>query len=386
MMCIKSKSGTALLAPLLAPLLATLLATLLVTSTTSSQAADGSASAKAKPVLTVTTITPRTSTLAIQLQANGNVAAWQEASIGAEVHGLRLQELHAGVGEFVKRGQLLASFTDDAVKAELAQAQAALNEAEANAHEANANASRARNLRTSGALSEQQIDQFLAAEQNAKARLDSAKASLSLQQLRLKNTRVLAPDSGQISARSATIGAVVASGAELFRMIRQNRLEWRAEVTAAEIERIQVGMDAVITSPAGKQIKGRVRQIAANVDPQTRLGLVYVDLINDKPSLPLAFKPGMFVRGEFSMGSSQALTIPQQALVARDGFQYGFRLNPDGRVRQIKLQTGRRIGQAGLAQVEILAGVDPNSVLVASGAGFLNDGDLVKVVNPPTAK
>ena len=360
-----------------------------------SLAADSSASAKAsakasaqagtqgKPVLTVTTITPRASTLPLQLQANGNVAAWQEASIGAEVNGLRLQELHANVGDFVKRGQLLASFADETVKAELAQAQAALSEAQATAHEASANATRARNLRTSGALSDQQIDQFLGAEQHAKARLEYAQAGLNLQQLRLKNTRVLAPDSGQISARTGALGAVVNSGSELFRMIRQNRLEWRAEVTSAEIERIHIGTQAIITSPAGKPIQGRVRQIAANVDPQTRLGLVYVDLINDQPNLAGAFKPGMFVRGEFGMGSSSALIIPQQALVARDGFQYGFRLNPDGRVTQIKLQTGRRIEQAGVAQVEILAGLNPNSVLVANGAGFLSDGDLVKVVNPP---
>lgn len=373
-------------ATLLATVLATLFSTLLATST---QAADGSAngSAKAalpaKPALTVTTITPRSSTLPIQFLANGNVAAWQEAIIGAEVNGLRLQELHADVGDFVKRGQLLASFADETIKAELTQAEAVLSEARANANEASANATRARNLRNSGALSEQQIDQFLAAEQNANARLASAKAGLSLQQLRLKHTRLLAPDNGQISARSATIGAVIGNGAEMFRMIRQNRLEWRAEVTSAEIERIKLGTLAIITSPAGTQIKGRVRQIGASVDPQTRLGLVYVDLNTDQPALLSAFKPGMFVRGEFGMGNSQALVIPQQAVVVRDGFQYGFRLNPDGRVTQIKLQTGRRITQGGLGQVEVLSGLNPNSVLVANGAGFLSDGDLVKVVNPP---
>ena len=356
---------------------ASLISVLLATGV---QAADGSAKTAAKPVLTVTTVTPRTIPIAIKLQANGNLAAWQEASIGAEVNGLRLQELHADVGDVVKRGQLLASFADDTAKAELAQAQAALSEAQANANEAGGNAERARNLRSSGALSEQQIDQYLTAEQNTRARLDSAKAALSIQQLRLKNTRVLAPDSGRISARTGAIGAVVTNGTELFRMIRQNRLEWRAEVTSSEIERVKIGAEVMLTSPGGKQTKGRVRQIGASVDPQTRIGLVYVDLppSSDQPSLMAAFKPGMYVHGEFDMGSSPALLIPQQALVARDGFHYGFRLNPDGRVTQIKLQTGRRIEQAGVALVEVLTGLNPNSILVANGAGFLSDGDLVK--------
>lgn len=85
--------------------------------------------------------------------------------------------------------------------------------------------------------------------------------------------------------------------------------------------------------------------------------------------------PGMFGRGEFELGSSNALTVPQQAVVVRDGFNYVFRLNADQRVSQVKLQIGRRVGE----RVEVLEGISADAVLVASGAGFLNDGDLVKV-------
>jgi multidrug efflux pump subunit AcrA (membrane-fusion protein) len=84
----------------------------------------------------------------------------------------------------------------------------------------------------------------------------------------------------------------------------------------------------------------------------------------------------MFARGEFELGQSPALTVPQQAVVVRDGFSYAFRLNADQRVSQVKLQTGRRAGD----RVEVLDGISADAVLVASGAGFLNDGDLVKVM------
>jgi hypothetical protein len=91
------------------------------------------------------------------------------------------------------------------------------------------------------------------------------------------------------------------------------------------------------------------------------------------------FLPGMFAKGEFELGKSSGLTVPQQAVVVRDGFSYVFRLNPDQRVSQLKVQVGRRVGE----RLEVLQGLDAQAVLVASGAGFLNDGDLVKQVTAP---
>ena len=286
------------------------------------------------------------------------------------------------VGDQVQRGQLLASFADEVVKAELAQAQAAVNEARANAQEARQNAGRAEKLRQSGAVSEQQLNQAETAKTNTEARLESAQAALVIAQFRLKHTRVLAPDAGQISARPATIGAVATNGMELFRMIRQNRLEWRAEVTADTV--VPLGSPATLYGPSGSQIKGKVRQISPTVDAQTRLAMVYVD-VEARPNGTSGFRPGMYVRGEFEFGATPALVILQQAVVVRDGISYAFRLNPDGRVSQIKLQTGRRASSDGAHYVEVLSGLNPASVVVADGAGFLNDGDLVRVANPPAA-
>ncbi|MFZ6681231.1 efflux RND transporter periplasmic adaptor subunit [Undibacterium sp. Tian12W] len=355
---------------------------------TDKTASASASAAKVKPALTVTTTKASSGNLVIKLAANGSVAAWQEALIGSEATGLRIQELHANIGDVVQHGQLLVSFASETVKADLALAQASLAEAQANLADAAANAERTRALQTSGALSAQQVGQYLTAEQTAKARVESAKASVEAQQLRMRHTRVLAPDSGIITARAATLGSVVGNGAELFRMIRQGRLEWRAEVTASEMARIVPGTEAVVTAPGGTQWKGKVRVVSPTVDAQTRMGLVYVDLLPDASSTAkppaatasLAFKPGMYAKGDFVMGSSQALTIPQQAVVVRDGFSYAFRVNADNRVTQIKLQTGRRVSNAQGDLVEVVSGLNADSTIVSSGAGFLNDGDTVKVV------
>jgi RND family efflux transporter MFP subunit len=443
-----------------------------------SGAADDKKSAAPKPALTITTVKPQLGRLSVKLTANGTIAAWQEASIGAESSGLRLTQVNANVGDVVRAGQVLAVFAPESIQADLAQARANLVEAEANASDAAGNAERARTLQNSGALSTQQINQYQTSEQTAKARVEAAKALLSVQQLRLKKTQVLAPDSGIISSRNATVGAVLASGTELFRMIRQGRLEWRAEVTSAELGRLSPGTPALITAASGAQIRGKVRMIAPTVDPQTRTALVYVDLPTtqmsgsagaaragtgvgaaDAPGRPKqgtapsrgsavhavtsvgaaaapgrpqqgtapsggspvhavtsvgaaaapgrpqqgtapsggsavhavtsvgAIKAGMFANGEFALGNSSALMVPQTAVVVRDGFSYVYRVGADNRVAQVKVQTGRLSGD----QIEIVSSLSADARLVASGAGFLNEGDLVRVIEdgkavPPSAK
>ncbi|MES1977658.1 MAG: efflux RND transporter periplasmic adaptor subunit [Pseudomonadota bacterium] len=349
-----------------------------------------------KPALTVTTVQPGKLSLPIKLAANGSITAWQEAIIGSEVNGLRLTEVRANVGDKVRAGQVLAVFALESVQAEVAQSRASLAEAEASAADAAGNAEKARTLQASGALSEQQINQYMTAEKTAKARLEAARAVLTVQQVKLKQTQLLAPDNGVISARTATVGAVVGAGTELFRMIRGGRLEWRAEVTSSELGRLPVGTAATVVAANGVELKGKVRMIAPTVDPQTRAALVYVDLPSNTGKLNVPgggtatvtqitapVTAGMFAKGEFDLGTSSALTIPQQSVVIRDGFSYVFVLGPDSHVSQVKVQTGRRLGD----RVEVSSGIKPDAELVASGAGFLNDGDLVsKVAAQATAK
>ncbi|TSA58090.1 MAG: efflux RND transporter periplasmic adaptor subunit [Methylophilaceae bacterium] len=334
----------------------------------------------AKPALTVNVIQPQRITLPLKVFANGNIAAWQEAIIGSEANGLRLTQVQVNVGDVVSKGQLLAEFSEETVLADLNQAKAKLMEAEAQSHEALANAERARTLQNTGAMSSQQIDQYLTAADTAKARVEVAKAVVQTQQIQLKNTKIYAPDSGVISARTATVGAVISAGSELFRLIRQSRLEWRAEVVSADVAKVKVGMQVNITGADGSTFSGKVRKLSPTVDMQTRNSLIYVDL----PSSNTA-KAGMYAKGEFVSGQSSALAIPQQALVLRDGFTYVFAVKSErGKtiVKQIKVQTGRRL----LNLVEIVSGLQAQQSIVALGGAFLSDNDVVKVVSATSTK
>jgi len=337
---------------------------------------DKAASAPPRAALTVTVTQPQPAALPLRINANGSIAAWQEASIGTEANGLRLAEVRVNVGDVVKRGQVLATFAPDTMQADVAQIRAAVAEAEATLAEASANAQRARSLQATGALSDAAINQYLTAERTAQARLEAQRASANMQQLRLKMTQVLAPDVGVISARSATVGAVLPAGQELFRMIRQGRLEWRAEVAANDLAMLKPGMPALVTAGNAPPIKGTLRMIAPTVDPQTRNGLVYVDL----PASGVV-RAGMFARGEFEVGNGSGLTLPQSAVLLRDGFSTVLRVGPDSKVALTKVGVGRRIGD----RIEITGGLDAGARVVAAGGGFLADGDTVRVVDAAAA-
>lgn len=349
-----------------------LLAAVVMSGPAAAQDKKPAATATAKPALTVTVVVPQQSDLPLTLSANGAIAAWQETIIGAEVNGLRLSEVRVNVGDLVKSGQVLATFVTETVQAEVAQQKAAVAEAEAASEIATANAARGRKLAETGALSRQEVEQYLNAAKTADARLQSAQAALTTANIRMRHTQVTAPDDGVISARMATVGAVAQPGQELFRLIRDGRLEWRGEVAAADLTRVKPGQRVVLTLPGNDAARasGRVRQVAPTIDEKTRNGLVYVDITERSVA-----RAGMYVKGDFELGSAGALTVPQQSVVVRDGFSYVFTVSADNRVAQLKVVTGRRNGE----RVEVLQGLKPSQAVVAAGAGFLNDGDLVAV-------
>jgi HlyD family secretion protein len=351
--------------------------------------ANSSTSTEAKAALTVTTVQPARNMMHQSIAANGSIAPWQEALIGAEVNGLQLNQVLVNVGDTVKRGQVLAEFSAATTEADIAQANANVAEAKANAIEAAGNASRARSIQDTGALSTQQIEQLMALEASTKARVAAAEATLHSYQIKLKQTKVLAPDNGVISARAATVGAVASAGQELFRLIRQGRLEWRADLTSSDISAIKQGMATDLTMPDGSKVEGKVRMVSPMVDAQTRNAMVYVDLPNTTLPSSGQIKAGMFARGNFDLGEKEVITLPATALILRDGFAYvmqidGQSVTKEMRVKQLKVQAGSRVGD----KVEILGLEDAmNSEFVATGGAFLSDGDIVSIVgkNAPAA-
>ncbi len=341
------------------------------------EAAKALAKASPNPALAVNLVSPRVGDWPRVITASGGLFAWQEGVIAAGTGGLRVTQVAVDVGDKVRLGQVLAVLDQETVKADLDQQAARVAQVRAALAEARANGDRARNVKDKGAMSEQQITQYLIAEEAAKANLAAAMAALEIDRIRLDQTQVLAVDDGVISSRGATLGTVVQIGTELFRLIRQGRVEWRAEVTAEQLAQMMPGQEAEIRLPGGETVTGLVRMPSPTLDPITRYGLVYVDLPIDSPA-----RPGMFAQGHIRLGTSQALTLPESAVVLRDGSSFVFEVQDADRVAQRKVETGRR----GEGRVEILSGLDATARVVAGGGAFLNDGDQVRVeASPATA-
>jgi RND family efflux transporter MFP subunit len=311
------------------------------------------------PVLTVTATRPQHVTWPRTLTASGAVAPWQEASVGVQIGSYQLVEILSDVGDQVRRGQVLARLNPALLRAEEAQLVARHDQAIANSR-------RASDLQASGAISDQEVLQ-------ARTEAKSAAALLDAKRLELRYTAVLAPDDGVITARTATLGAVVPSGQELFRMIRQNRLEWRGELTAAQLRSAAIGQTVALDLPDGSHAQAVIRQTAPAVDGQSRMGLIYADL---KPGSRA--RAGMFASGEIAVGAAPAVTVPADCIVLRDGRSYVMTLEGPSAtptVRRRAVTTGRRHAGA----VEITSGLQGTERLALRGAGFLDDGDAVRV-------
>jgi multidrug efflux pump subunit AcrA (membrane-fusion protein) len=268
--------------------------------------------ALSRPALTVRTTTLREDRWARTLAANGSIIPWQEAIISAQVQGLLIAEVKVSIGDHVEQGDVLVT-----------------------------------------------LDNFARSGGDGSARLTQG--------------RIVAPDDGIISAANANVGSMLQPGAELFRLIRKGRLEWRAELTAEELMLIRKGMGAEITVGEGRVIKGSVRAISPSVNPQTRFGYALVTLPDSAGIIAGAFASGTF---DVSGGKKSLLSLPQSAVMQRGSMTYVLIVGSDNHVHERAVTAGQRNGD----RVQIKQGLTADEPVVESGSAFLTEGDAVRVV------
>jgi len=326
-----------------------------------------------KAALTVEVKNPFFQELPLKIDVTGNVSAWQESIIGSEIAGIRIESILVDVGDSVTKGQVLATLKSETIQSDLNQSKASLMEAQANLEQAKENANRARTLDKTNALSSQQMSQYLTTETIAKARVESAKANMETQNVRLNQTKILAPDSGLISSRIATVGSIVGQN-ELFRLIIQEKLQWKPQISSDQIDKIKIGQDVEIKTKNHEVITSKITQVSPLINEQTRQGTIFVDLNKDVHLNKI--KAGMFLDGSISIGNANIMLIDQQAVILRDGFYFVFILTPENKVNQTRITIGRHFNN----NIEILSGVTNNDQLVITGATFLRDQDVVNVV------
>lgn len=310
------------------------------------------------------------------ITASGPVAAWEEMSLGVELSGQRVSEVLVEVGDRVERGQMLLRLDARTTASELRQAEAGANEADAGVLLAVTNLERGRALKERKLLSASDFDQLVAQRVQAEARQATTRAQLDAAKLRLGFTELRAPDAGIVAKRAIRAGQVVSAGSELLTLIRQGRLEWRAELSEHDIGAVSPGASVLLTGPDGASTSGSVRAVSPSLDAATRTATVYADLPE-----PGALRAGMYVEGRFELGSIDALALPRAAVVRRDGYSYVFTVDAQGRTQRRRIDVGRLADD----RIEVLAGLEEGERVVERGAGFLSDGDRVRVVDAAQA-
>jgi RND family efflux transporter MFP subunit len=338
-------------------------------------AAGGQGGGRSAAAMTVTVEAVRNEPITRSVLATGSIHPWQEVVIGPEVGGYRVSAVLVDVGDSVKKGQVLVRLSSDLLEAEVASRRAAVRSAEADALNANAALKRGETIKASGALSDADLDRLRAEQVAAQARVESAASDLHTAELRLKYTNVTSPDDGVVSSRTVSVGQIAQAGTEMLRLLRQKRVEWRAEVPEAQVALIKPGQAANLTGADGTRIEGKVRAVAPTVSVTSRTALVYVDIHSGNA------RPGMFARGAIDVGTGDALLVPAPSVVMQDGYSYVFVLKDGDKVERRRVQAANVRG----TDMELTSGVQPGERIAVKGAGFLKDGDTVAIAKDAEA-
>lgn len=332
-------------------------------------------------VLSVETVLPSQDNIGSTLSADGTINAKDVANVSAKVNGVAIERILVEEGQRVKAGQILAVFDTDAMEQQVLQAEADVAEAEATLANATADAARVLPLIDIDAISKQEADRYRTAKLQAQASLQASKARLSTQRLSVNNANVVAPVSGIISEKMAEVG-MVAGGDPLFTIIKGGILEWRADIDPKLIGEVNVGTPVQVSLPGGDSVMGQVSRIAPTADNNRQI-TIYASLAANAK-----VRAGMYQTGEFLLGSSSAQTVPNSAIVSNDGYDYvmlvtnistkdGKNGHNIGRIKQQRVTLGERFGDS----IMLTEPLPAESRLVKQGGSFLNDGDLVRVVD-----
>ena len=267
--------------------------------------------------------------------------------------GNRIKKINVEIGDFVKKGQVLAEM--DMTQLQQAELQLANNEIEYN---------RLKALYEAGGLSKSDLDAIEMAYKVSKTAYENL----------LENSILTSPIDGVVTARNYDVGDMYAMSAPLFTVEQIKPVKLLVAVSESDYSKVKKGDDAIITADAvpGKTFYGKVTRLYPTVDPATRTVNVEVQVANNYNTL----RPGMFTRVKLNFGTNKSVVVPDVAVVKQQGSgeRFIYVLNADGTVTYQPVVLGRRLG----AEYEILEGIQDGAKVVTGGQLRLKDG--IKVV------
>ena len=281
------------------------------------------------------------------------VQAFVKNNIAPQMAG-RITKINVEIGDFVKKGQVLAEID----KASLQQAQLQL-------HNQEVELERLRALYNAGGLSKSDLESIELAYNVTKTQVDNL----------LENTVLCSPIDGVVTARNYDVGDMYAMSAPIYTVEQIKPVKLLVAISESDYTKVKKGDAVEIVADAlpGQVFTGKIGKIYPTVDAATRTFTVEVVVNNDKKQL----RPGMFSRVTVNFGSNNNVVIPDIAVVKQQGSgeRFVYVLNQDGTVSYQKVVLGRRMG----TEYEVLEGVEDGAKIVTGGQIRLKDGIKVTV-------
>ena len=266
----------------------------------------------------------------------------------------RITKINVEIGDFVKKGQVLAEID----KAQLQQAQLQL-------HNQEVELERLRALYDAGGLSKSDLDAIELSYNVTKTQVDNL----------LENTVLCSPIDGVVTARNYDVGDMYTMSMPIYTVEQIVPVKLLVGISESDYTKVKKGDSVEIKADAvpDKTFYGKINRIYPTIDPTTRTFTVEVVVQNNYRTL----RPGMFVRAMVNFGTNNSVVIPDVAVVKQQGSgeRFVYVLNEDGTVTYQKVVLGRRME----AEYEVLEGIEDGARIVTGGQIRLKDGIKVTV-------
>ncbi|MCP5418998.1 MAG: efflux RND transporter periplasmic adaptor subunit [Gammaproteobacteria bacterium] len=314
------------------------------------------------PAMPVKTAAVKQGEVVSEITALGTLRSEEAVLIRPEIAG-RIETIHFQEGQIVPKGAPLVTLDQSEHRARLAGSTAELELSRISYQ-------RLQDLYNQRLTSHQNLDE-------AKAKLDAARAQQTLDEALLDKTVIRAPFAGVVGLRQVSPGAYVEEGQDIagFGSIGSMKLDFR--VPEVYLSKLAVDQSVAIQLDAypDETFTGAVYAIDPAIDPETRTVLLRARLPNPEKRL----RPGMFARLTLTVAQRpNALLVPEQAIVPMGDKSFVFRV-VEGKAALTPVTVGER--QPG--QVEISAGLNQGDQVITDGQIKIFDGAPVTVMEQP---
>lgn len=327
---------------------------------------------EAEPIRPVRTIVAESQANGEEVRLTGEIQAQDTVLLSFRTGG-RLISRTVNVGDTVSAGDLLGQLEDTTQINNVQAARAELTAAEGDVERTEVDYGRQVELLERGFTTRQRYDTALQVFRQAQSRADAARAQLANAEEALAFTALYADAEGVVTAIGAEPGEVVAAGAPVVRLARENGRDAVFDVPERLIQTVppyaEISVSLVSTPDIGAL--GRIREVAPEADPVTRTFQVRIGLSD----IPPEFRLGSSVVGRVVLPGTKAKTLPASALTTAEGRSAVFIVDPATNTVSL-----RKVEVSGfdLANVRVISGLKDGDIVVTAGVQALRDGQIVR--------